>query len=97
MSVADGTAVGLLAEALAEYVSARAVVESKGATYETVTQTGSAIVRQRPEVALAADAWRRTAAMMQQFGLTPSSRTRITVTLPAMTDPFEEFLKKKAK
>lgn len=97
LTVADGAAVALLCEALAEQAAARAVIEATGATYEAQTQTGSAIVRQRPEVAMAADAWRRASAMLQQFGLTPASRTRVRAVPDNPPDPFDEFLNRRGK
>lgn len=76
---ADGLALELGAQALAEFWRLDGVLREKGTTYETTTPQGSSLVRQRPEVVLLADAWRRAASMLQQFGLTPASRGRVEV------------------
>lgn len=101
MTVADGTALSLLADAMAEYVEARRVVTREGPTYvrESVARDaeGNAvivqIIRTRPEVAIASDAWKRVRAMLAEFGLTPSSRGRVKAGGPAAAaDPFAEYL-----
>jgi len=76
LTVADGTALELLCDAYAEWRDARDVVIRDGATYETVSKHGT-MTRTRPEVAIASDAWRRIAVMLREFGLTPSSRTKV--------------------
>lgn len=86
LTEADGHALGLLAEALADYRAAMDVVARDGRTYECRTSAGSNMHRVRPEVALAADAWRRAARMMVEFGLTPASRGRID--LPPVGPPL---------
>lgn len=96
LTLADGTAFELLVDAYAEYRAARDVVEAEGPTYDAPTQTGI-IVRARPEVAIAGDAWRRVKAMMAEFGLTPSSRTKVRGEGEPKQDPFEEFLSRGAR
>lgn len=55
----------------------------------------SVMIRARPEVAIAADAWRRAHRMMVDFGLTPSSRGKLQTGPQEDRDPLEEFLKRK--
>ena len=94
LTVADGMALELLVSAYAEYRDAQDLVDREGKTYETVSQSGSVMVRARPEVAMASDAWRRMRAMLAEFGLTPSSRSRVNAADPEReADPFEELLK----
>ena len=78
LTVADETALGLLVDALAEYVEAQDTLRSEGRTYKTYTEAGSPMWRPRPEVAMAQDAWRRVNAMLGQFGMTPASRTKLS-------------------
>ncbi len=90
---ADGPALELLAGSLDEYFSARDVIREAaervtpeilgeqanlkdGLTYKSMTQNDE-IVRAHPAVVIAADAWRRSLRMMTEFGLTPSSRSRL--------------------
>jgi P27 family predicted phage terminase small subunit len=87
---ADGPALELLCLAYQEYRRAIGVVERRGPTYATRTPTGM-IVRRRPEVAIASDAWRRVKAMLVEFGLTPAARSRVAAEPPA-ADDAEQFL-----
>jgi len=91
ITVADREALALLCDALAEYEAMRKVIGEQGATYEAVAQSGDLMVRMRPEVRIAADAWRRASTMLQQFGLTPSARAKVQSAPPEAKDPFEEL------
>ena len=77
-TVADGPALQLLTEALAEWAEARRAVHLAGFTYETTTMTGDVMRRPNPEVSIAADAWRRALKMLTEFGLTPASRSKVS-------------------
>lgn len=90
MTGADPVALGLLCDALADYVAARKVIEVKGSTFETVGDAGL-MVRQRPEVYIAADAWRRSKLMMTEFGLTPASRAKVSAADVGSIDPLEAW------
>lgn len=88
---ADAEALELMCSAYGEYRAALAVVARRGRTYATRTANGM-IVRKRPEVAIAAEAWWRVKGMLVEFGLTPSSRTRVVAgkSEPGVAD--DEFL-----
>lgn len=51
----------------------------------------SVIIRPRPEVKMASDAWRRVQRMLTEFGLTPSSRSKVKGEPEGEADPFEEW------
>jgi P27 family predicted phage terminase small subunit len=89
MTVADPVALGMLCDALVEYQEARAVVREHGATYWT--RGKSEMLRARPEVQIASDAWRRAKLMLSEFGLTPASRARVSAAQPGETDPLEKW------
>jgi len=89
----DGPALELLCDAYAEYRTAREVITRDGATYEAVTEAGATMHRVRPEVAIASDAWRRVRAMLTEFGLTPSSRSKVSMLGAVPNDPFEDYLR----
>lgn len=88
---ADRMALELLCDVYSEYREARDVILRDGSTYEVETEQGS-YVRPRPEVAIAADAWKRVKSMLTEFGLTPSSRTRIKMGKPEEQDLMDDFL-----
>lgn len=56
----------------------------------------SVMIRPRPEVAMASDAWRRINTMLQQFGLTPASRSKVSGAPVEEEDPLEALLNKRA-
>jgi len=92
-TAADGPAMQLLTETLAEWAEARQAVHLQGLVYETTTMTGDTMRRPNPEVAQAADAMRRALAMLTQFGLTPASRSKVSALGDNDgKDPFEEML-----
>jgi P27 family predicted phage terminase small subunit len=95
LNVEDSKALELLCDAYSEWRDARAVIQREGSTYETDTENG---VRHwnRPEVSVANDAWRRVKSMLSEFGLTPSSRSKIQVNGSEADDPFKKPSKKRA-
>lgn len=92
LTLADGDALALLCEAWAEWRDRRDDVAKHGVAYECETEKGGLMVRARPEVAMASDAWRRVIAAMGEFGLTPSSRSKVSSGKSGEVDPMEEFL-----
>ncbi len=89
LTVADGQMLEATCEAYAEFVQARKVVAKDGHTYERITGHGSVTITVRPEVAIAADAWRRLKQGLAEFGMTPASRSRVQVVdAPSDLDPF---------
>jgi len=92
-TMADGPAMQLLTEALAEWAEARQAVYREGLVYETMTESGSLMRRANPEVAQAADAMRRAMRMLTEFGLTPASRSKVSALGgDDGKDPFEEMM-----
>ncbi len=55
------------------------------------------MIRPRPEVAIAADAWRRAKQMLQEFGMTPSAITRLKVEQESEGDEFDEVFGRAAR
>lgn len=88
---ADGFALELLCEAYAEYRAARVALALHGTTYTTEGISGP-MVRARPEVAIAADAFRRFARMLAEFGLTPAARGRAHGVKAEEHDPMDDLL-----
>lgn len=70
----DAPALALLCEALAEYETHKDFCTVNGWTYDVTTVSGATMTRVRPQATIAVNAWRRAAAMMREFGMTPSSR-----------------------
>lgn len=96
LTTVDGHALALLVDAYMDYLECQRVVDREGRTYETVNQRGGIMIRARPEVTMASDAWRRVASMMASFGLEPSSRTKLKVE-PKKSDPLGDYLNRGKK
>ncbi|AWM34190.1 phage terminase small subunit P27 family [Hymenobacter nivis] len=92
-TVADGPALQLLTETLAEWAEARQAVHTKGLVYETKMVTGDIMQRPVPEVAIASDAMKRSLRMLAEFGLTPASRGKVSALGDDDgLDPFAQML-----
>lgn len=95
LTTADRQALALTCSALAEHQAARAVLAAGGSTYEAEAASGAILHRERPEVRVANDAWRRAMRGLVEFGLTPASRGRLDVEPGAAAacrgDPTAEF------
>ena len=80
-----------LADNEALYRRLRITLET-GFTYETTTMQGDVMQRPRPEWAMMMEAKRQIAQQLQQFGMTPASRTKVETVGPEEKSGLEEFL-----
>lgn len=74
----DAMALQMLADAWEDYQVARNVIKEHGPTYTTTTAQGDLMWRPRPEVSMMNASWSKIEKMMTQFGLTASSRAKIS-------------------
>lgn len=95
LSEADGKALELLAEAYYEYQQARQFIHANGSTYKSDTANGT-IVRAYPQVAIAADAYKRVRAMLIEFGATPAARSRVNALPEGKPKNKLQLIKEKA-
>lgn len=87
----DVSALAKLCEAEEEYQELSKTIEQHGYMQETTNMNGDAIIKPNPAVAARADAWRRVKMMYEQFGMTPSARSKLTVEEIAEKDPLEKY------
>lgn len=92
LTEADLDALALLCAAYDDFLACRATIQKDGRTYESTNLEGQTIVRGHPAVRQMADAWGCVKSMMLEFGLTPSSRSRLAATAEAGQDPLERYL-----
>ena len=99
VTAADGPALMLLTETLAEWAEARQAVigvdgrPGVGLVYEMETEGGQTMRRPNPEVAQASDAMKRALRMLTEFGLTPSSRSKVSALGGDKdTDPLSDII-----
>lgn len=83
----DVSAVELLCESYAQWREAALILQKEGQTFTTP----NGYVQQRPEVAIAQKNAKLVKELCAEFGLTPSSRSRINLKLPEGDDGFDDF------
>lgn len=83
----DGPALALYCEAFARWKYANDQV----AKFGPVVKAPSGFPVQSPYLAIANKSWMQMMRMLIEFGMTPSSRTRVTAQKKAAANPFEEF------
>jgi len=96
MTNADKKALEILSDAYSEYRQARSVILKKGHTYESYKKDKDgnvflSMVRVRPEVGISQNAWEKCFKGLQQFGLTPASRTKVEMLGEQKTNPLADF------
>jgi P27 family predicted phage terminase small subunit len=74
----------------ARWVQAEKALAEHGLTFTTE----SGYVQQRPEVAIAQKSAQLCKAFLVEFGLTPSSQTRVNVPEKQAEDPMEAFIRR---
>ena len=79
MTEADGVALAGLCQSYARWKECEKVISDEGLSYETHSAQGGRMVRPRPEVKMAQVYLSQVRAFCTEFGLTPSSRGRMTV------------------
>lgn len=78
--LAESDRIGLaaLCSVFAQWREARDYIKENGLTYKQPTMTGF-IHKAYPEVGIESDAWKRLKSMLCEFGLTPASRSNVSV------------------
>jgi P27 family predicted phage terminase small subunit len=93
LSLADVEKLTLGCDAIGEYLDLRGRIKKTGRVYTTVTVSGSTVYHPRPEIAMAADAWKKASAILGEFGLSPSARAKVQTIGEAEKDPFAEYMR----
>lgn len=75
-------------QAYGRAVEAEAMLKKDGLTFETP----NGYVQQRPEVSIAQKSWQLAKAFATEFGLTPSSRSRLSIETAQDEDEWEGLL-----
>jgi P27 family predicted phage terminase small subunit len=88
----DRDALALYCEAYARWVHANEQLRLFG----VLVKAPSGYPMQSPFLAIANKAFEQMRSMLTEFGMTPSSRTRVRVASPGAEDPMDEFLRRGA-
>jgi P27 family predicted phage terminase small subunit len=94
MTLGDGYALARMCEVYAELLRVEQFLRDEGCVVESVTRDGGLLYRARPEVGIRSDCETKFKAYLQEFGLTPSSRSKIQVPSGSKkkdSDPIARF------
>ena len=94
-AVSDQQALAMLSDMYSIYRKMHSLLQKVGFTYEIETQNGGTMIRTRPEVAILTEAWKNTRSMMAEFGLTPSSRSKVSTPGINQQNLLAEFIAKR--
>lgn len=87
LTLTDSSALEMLCRAYAEFRAAEALVAAEGLTFNS-----GDMIKRNPAVAIRTDAWRKVMHGLAEFGLTPSSRSKVQMLPKSSENPFQEFL-----
>ena len=88
LTVVDRAALEAYCECYADWRRAKDVLAKEGMTFTTP----NGYVQQRPEVAIASNALKMMKAFMTEFGMTPSSRSKVKAPQLEEDDPFGDYM-----
>ncbi len=95
LTIADGMALEMMCNAYAEWRDLRKIIDTSSYTYITIGTSGGEVIKARPEVAMASDAWKRVKSMAAEFGLTAASRTKVSIKDREKEDPLAAYRARK--
>ena len=91
LTVVDRTALAAYCQSFANWVEAEQELQENG----RVMKFDSGYQQVSPWVTIAKQSLAEMRAFMTEFGMTPSSRSRIHVEKPEVEDPFDAFVRRK--
>lgn len=91
-TTADADALALYCAAFTEFVECDEFIRKHGPIYSSIGPDGGVMHRPYPQVRMRSDAWRRVQRMASEFGLSPSSRSKLHIEAgEEPEDPFAEW------
>ncbi|MBG6243612.1 MAG: phage terminase small subunit P27 family [Candidatus Symbiopectobacterium sp. Dall1.0] len=88
----DGKALEMLVDAYVDYRLIKETLEREGATKEITTTTGDVRVKPSDFFGESREARKEIRGWLQEFGMTPSSRSKVNASTPEQLDPLAEIL-----
>ena len=93
LQLSDELALERLCLSYSEILDCNSIIEQMGYVYEVQTKEGETLIKANPAVSMRADAARRFASMLVEFGMTPSARSRLSVgDGSSLKDPLDDYL-----
>ena len=96
LTIADGYALEMLARTWSKWQEAESNLAKHGPVFPIRNPDGTLkYLQQSPYVAIARHVGDQVLKLLREFGLTPSSRTRIAIEPDQAVDPLQELLNKR--
>ncbi len=89
----DGKALEMLVDAYVDYRLIKETLEREGATKAITTTTGDVRVKPSDFFGESREARKEVRGWLQEFGMTPASRSKVSVRKSEDDDPLAEFMK----
>lgn len=86
MTTLDAHSLEMLIKAYSEYREADEGIKAEGMIIKTVGYNKQPVTKTNPLVPIRADAWKKVTSILKEFGMTPSSRTKIVSDNPEGKD-----------
>lgn len=93
LTLVDRAALSGYCQSWARWREGERVLSRDGLTYEYTNKQGESVILPRPEAAIARQYLAMVRAFCGEFGLTPSSRGRMSVAGPPEQDPLDQMLR----
>jgi P27 family predicted phage terminase small subunit len=88
LTIVDGAALAAYCQAYQRWIQAERKVNREGLVLDAKSRYAQA----HPAMAIAQRSMQIMRAFMAEFGLTPASRSRLSIEKPPEADPFEDYL-----
>ncbi|MGJ0625550.1 phage terminase small subunit P27 family [Xenorhabdus bovienii] len=89
----DGKALEMLVDAYVDYRKVKEALDNSEVTKAITTTTGDARIKPSDFLAECREGRKEIRGWLQEFGMTPASRTKVSISESDKSDPFEDFLK----
>jgi P27 family predicted phage terminase small subunit len=96
MTETDTSALAAYCTAYARWVEAEQMLNERGVLWQTTNDDGIELFNQSPYLSIANKALEQMQKLLIEFGMTPSSRTRVRAVKVDEEDPFESYLSGRA-
>lgn len=91
LDTSDGLALERLCECYVEVRELTKDIRENGRTQKVQTESGAAFERQRPQVAMLADADRRFKSYLVEFGMSPAARSKVHASPEDTETPADKY------
>ncbi len=97
LTILDFTALEAYCVAYSRWQHAEKEIDINGFSYEYTNREGVQMMRKNPAVGIATESMKQMRMWLAEFGMTPSSRSKVSANPQNIEDPMEAFLNRGKK